>query len=104
MVRTGHTNILPPLLARGAFNQFGNDGETDASLKRLSNGTLALDISAIWPANVQLTPAFNALGDVAYGDVEGDGVLDRGQTAQRMSDAVPLERNAINDDKIRNAS
>lgn len=77
MVRKGTTNILPPLNARGPFNLWSYDASVDSELKRLDNGSLALDVAAVWPTLFQITPRNNLQGDFSYGDVEGDGVLDR---------------------------
>ena len=66
---------VPQLLARGPFNQWGYDQGIPAVMNQISDGTWELEIMASWPTYVQV----NVFGydDYYYGDVDGDGVMDR---------------------------
>ncbi|THH30758.1 hypothetical protein EUX98_g3423 [Antrodiella citrinella] len=66
---------VPQLLARGPFNQWGFDQGISAQMEQNADGKWELEIMSTWPAYVQL----NVWGydDYYYGDVDGDGVLDR---------------------------
>ena len=66
---------VPQLLARGPFNQWGFDKGIAATMAHAGNNQWQLEISAGWPTYLQL----NVFGydDYFYGDVDGDGVLDR---------------------------
>ncbi|KAI0306448.1 modular protein with glycoside hydrolase family 13 and glycosyltransferase family 5 domains [Multifurca ochricompacta] len=66
---------VPQLLARGPFNSWGFDKGISAQMTQNSQGKWELEIMSTWPTYVQL----NVFGydDYYYGDVDGDGVLDR---------------------------
>ncbi|THH17817.1 hypothetical protein EW146_g3074 [Bondarzewia mesenterica] len=66
---------VPQLLARGPFNEWGFDQGISAEMTQSDNGKWELEIMANWPTYVQL----NVFGydNYYYGDVDGDGVLDR---------------------------
>ena len=66
---------VPQFLARGPFNAWGYDSGINAVMTHTGDGTWELEIMDNWPAYVQL----NVFGydDYFYGDVDGDGVLDR---------------------------
>ncbi|KAF8550287.1 glycoside hydrolase family 13/glycosyltransferase family 5 protein [Imleria badia] len=66
---------VPQLLARGPFNQWGYDQGISAVMNQISDSTWELEIMASWPTYVQI----NVFGydDYYYGDVDGDGVMDR---------------------------
>ncbi|TFY55439.1 hypothetical protein EVG20_g9317, partial [Dentipellis fragilis] len=66
---------VPQFLARGPFNQFGFDKGVSAQMEQNDDGKWELEIMAQWPTYVQL----NVFGfdDYYYGDIDGDGVLDR---------------------------
>ena len=66
---------VPQLLARGPFNSWGFDKGIEATMTQNSQGKWELEIMSTWPTYVQL----NVFGydNYYYGDVDGDGVLDR---------------------------
>ncbi|KAF8843644.1 glycoside hydrolase family 13/glycosyltransferase family 5 protein [Paxillus ammoniavirescens] len=66
---------VPQFLARGPFNQWGYDQGISAVMTQSGDGIWELEIMASWPTFVQL----NVFGydDYYYGDVDGDGVMDR---------------------------
>lgn len=65
---------VPQFLARGPFNAWGYDSGVNAVMTHNADGRWELEIMDNWPAYVQL----NVFGkDYFYGDVDGDGVLDR---------------------------
>ena len=66
---------VPQFLARGPFNAWGYDSGINAAMTHNAEGKWELEIMDNWPAYVQL----NVFGydDYFYGDVDGDGVLDR---------------------------
>ncbi|KAI0079915.1 glycoside hydrolase family 13 and glycosyltransferase family 5 protein [Panus rudis PR-1116 ss-1] len=66
---------VPQFLARGPFNDWGFDQGTPAQMEHNDEGKWELEIMATWPTYVQL----NVWGydDYYYGDVDGDGVMDR---------------------------
>ncbi len=70
-----HQRRVPQLLARGPFNSWGYDKGISAEMKQSGDGQWELEIMSTWPSVVQL----NVFGydDFYYGDVDGDGVLDR---------------------------
>ncbi|KAI9466337.1 glycoside hydrolase family 13 and glycosyltransferase family 5 protein [Lactarius psammicola] len=71
----GQQRRVPQLLARGPFNSWGFDKGISAQMSQNSEGKWELEIMSTWPTYVQL----NVFGydDYYYGDVDGDGVLDR---------------------------
>jgi alpha-1,3-glucan synthase len=71
----GPKRTVPQLLARGPFNQWGFDKGIPASMVHTGDHRWELEISAAWPTYVQLN-VFE-YDDYYYGDVDGDGVLDR---------------------------
>jgi alpha-1,3-glucan synthase len=72
---TGHQRRVPQFLARGPFNTWGFDSGIPSLMTQNSDGNWELEIMATWPTYVQL----NVWGydDYYYGDVDGDGVMDR---------------------------
>lgn len=72
---SGKPRRFPQLLARGPYNTWGFDSGLVSTMEQNSDGLWELEIMAIWPTYVQL----NVWGfdDYYYGDVDGDGVLDR---------------------------
>ena len=66
---------VPQFLARGPFNQWGYDQGISAVMNQIGDGTWELEIMASWPTYVQI----NVFGydNYYYGDVDGDGVMDR---------------------------
>jgi alpha-1,3-glucan synthase len=66
---------VPQLLVRGPFNQWGFDKGVTSQMTQNSQGEWEVEIMATWPTFVQI----NVFGfdDFYYGDVDGDGVLDR---------------------------
>ncbi|KZT26358.1 glycosyltransferase family 5 protein [Neolentinus lepideus HHB14362 ss-1] len=65
----------PQFLARGPFNSWGYDKGVSATMSHNDDGKWELEIMASWPTYLQL----NIFGydNYYYGDVDGDGVLDR---------------------------
>jgi alpha-1,3-glucan synthase len=66
---------VPQFLVRGPFNSWGFDKGISSQMTQNSQGKWELEIMSTWPTYVQL----NVFGydDFYYGDVDGDGVLDR---------------------------
>ncbi|KAG1859045.1 glycoside hydrolase family 13/glycosyltransferase family 5 protein [Suillus tomentosus] len=66
---------VPQFLARGPFNDWGYDQGISNAMNLVSDGIWELEIMAAWPTYLQL----NVFGydDYYYGDVDGDGVMDR---------------------------
>lgn len=66
---------VPQFIARGPFNEWGYDSGVDAALEHTGDGIWELEIMATWPTYIQLN--VYAYDSYYYGDVDGDGVLDR---------------------------
>jgi len=66
---------VPRFLARGEFNRFGFDLDVPSKLTQNSDGKWELDIMDGWPSSIQLN--VYDFDEYFYGDVDGDGVLDR---------------------------
>ncbi|KAG2142801.1 uncharacterized protein EDB93DRAFT_1157751 [Suillus bovinus] len=66
---------VPQFLARGPFNNWGHDQGISNSMNLVSDGIWELEIMAAWPTYLQL----NVFGydDYYYGDIDGDGIMDR---------------------------
>ncbi|OSX65248.1 glycosyltransferase family 5 protein [Postia placenta MAD-698-R-SB12] len=66
---------VPQFLVRGVYNQWGIDKGLPYQMTQNSKGLWELEIMDTWPSYVQL----NVFGfdNYFYGDVDGDGVLDR---------------------------
>jgi alpha-1,3-glucan synthase len=66
---------FPQLIARGIYNTWGFDLGLPNLLQQNEDGLWELELMAIWPSYIQL----NVWGfdDFFYGDVDGDGVMDR---------------------------
>lgn len=73
----GHSNPrrVPQFIARGPFNTWGFDAGIDAQFTQKDSGVWELPIMATWPTYVQLNVF--SYDDYFYGDVDGDGVMDR---------------------------
>jgi alpha-1,3-glucan synthase len=71
----GQQRRVPQFLVRGPFNSWGFDKGISSLMKQNSDGKWELEIMHTWPTYVQL----NVFGydDFYYGDVDGDGVLER---------------------------
>ncbi|KAI0035090.1 glycoside hydrolase family 13 and glycosyltransferase family 5 protein [Vararia minispora EC-137] len=71
----GTARRVPQFLARGPFNQWGFDSATLSQFAQAGDGQWQLEIMATWPTYIQI----NVFGydDYFYGDVDGDGTLDR---------------------------
>ncbi|KAE9411209.1 modular protein with glycoside hydrolase family 13 and glycosyltransferase family 5 domains [Gymnopus androsaceus JB14] len=74
---SGPPRRVPQFLARGAFNEWGNDAGADSQFALNSDGKWELKIMAAWPSYVQLNVFGFDIADYYYGDVDDDGVLDR---------------------------
>jgi alpha-1,3-glucan synthase len=70
-----YARTVPQFLARGPYNQWGFDKGLSAEMTQKTDHTWEFEIMATWPTYLQL----NIFGfdDYYYGDVDGDGVLDR---------------------------
>ena len=83
---------VPQLLARGPFNQWGFDKGVTAQMTQQSSGKWELEIMASWPTYMQI----NVFGydNYYYGDIDGDGVLDRlpPNTAAPTTSTFPRRR------------
>jgi alpha-1,3-glucan synthase len=66
---------VPQFLVRGPFNSWGFDKGINSQMAQNGDGKWELEIMHTWPTYVQL----NVFGydDFYYGDVDGDGVLER---------------------------
>lgn len=66
---------VPQFLVRGPFNSWGFDKGISSQMAQNGDGKWELEIMHTWPTYVQL----NVFGydDFYYGDVDGDGVLER---------------------------
>jgi len=71
----GQQRRVPQFLVRGPFNSWGFDKGIPSQMSQNSEGKWELEVMATWPSYVQL----NVFGydDFYYGDVDGDGVLER---------------------------
>jgi alpha-1,3-glucan synthase len=77
-----HERRFPHLGAYGKFNQFGFDAGLKNQFKFNTNGTWSWHFMNEWPANFQLNvwgmnPGGQPDQSFVYGDIDGDGVLDR---------------------------
>jgi alpha-1,3-glucan synthase len=70
-----HQRRIPQLLACGSFNSWGYDKGVTLQMAQTGDGQGELEIMSAWPSIVQLN-VFE-YNDFYYGDVDGDGVLDR---------------------------
>ncbi|VDB82993.1 unnamed protein product [Peniophora sp. CBMAI 1063] len=70
-----HQRRVPQFLARGPFNSWGFDAGSESTFELKGDGTWELEFEGVWPSFIEL----NVFGfdDYYYGDVDGDGVLDR---------------------------
>ncbi|ODN77465.1 hypothetical protein L202_04642 [Cryptococcus amylolentus CBS 6039] len=88
---SGGERRWPQILARGSFNNWGYDLGASASFALTGNGTWEFDMSAAWPAYIQLN--IWAYDDYFYGDVDSDGIIDRfppnSQTANYLNMSIP---------------
>jgi alpha-1,3-glucan synthase len=66
---------VPQLLVRGPFNSWGSEEDIPSRMTQNNQGKWELNIMYTWPTYVQLN-VFE-YDDYYYGDVDGDGVLDR---------------------------
>ncbi|KAK1236528.1 hypothetical protein PQX77_000221 [Marasmius sp. AFHP31] len=71
----GPPRRVPQLLARGPFNQWGFDKGLPHTMRMNQDGLWELQIMATWPTYIQLNVW--SFDDYYYGDVDGDGILDR---------------------------
>jgi alpha-1,3-glucan synthase len=71
----GQQRRVPQFLVRGPFNAWGFDKGISSQMTQNSEGKWELEIMHTWPTYIQL----NVFGydDFYYGDVDGDGVLER---------------------------
>ncbi|KAF5383371.1 hypothetical protein D9757_008431 [Collybiopsis confluens] len=74
---SGSPRRVPQFLARGAFNQWGNDRGLDSQFVLNSDGKWELRLMASWPSYIQLNVWGLDVPDYYYGDADNDGVLDR---------------------------
>ncbi|GBE82150.1 Cell wall alpha-1,3-glucan synthase ags1 [Sparassis crispa] len=65
----------PQFLVRGPFNQWGLDKGLPFEMTQNSQGQWELEIMDTWPSYVQLNVF--SFDNYYYGDVDGDGVMDR---------------------------
>lgn len=73
---------FPHLFAEGEFNQFGFDGGLNSAFDLSADGTWEFEFSSEWPSTLQVNVwGMNPDGvpdqSFVYGDLDGDGVLDR---------------------------
>ncbi|KAF8274895.1 modular protein with glycoside hydrolase family 13 and glycosyltransferase family 5 domains [Lactarius quietus] len=71
----GQQRRVPQFLARGPFNAWGFDKGITAQMTQNSQDKWELEIMSTWPTYVQLN--IYGYDNYYYGDVDGDGVLDR---------------------------
>ena len=72
---SGGPRRVPRFLVRGPFNSWGLDVGINSLMRQNLDGKWKLDIMASWPTYVQLSVW--GFDNYYYGDVDGDGVLDR---------------------------
>ncbi|KIK71072.1 glycosyltransferase family 5 protein [Collybiopsis luxurians FD-317 M1] len=72
---SGYTRRVPQLIATGGFNEWGNNKGIENTFKQSGDGLWEFTFMYYWPAYFQV----NVWGqdNYFYGDVDGDGVLDR---------------------------
>ncbi|KAF5390171.1 hypothetical protein D9757_002866 [Collybiopsis confluens] len=72
---SGFARRVPQLIATGGFNEWGNNKGIENTFKQTGDGLWAFTYMYYWPAYFQV----NVWGqdNYFYGDVDGDGVLDR---------------------------
>lgn len=73
---------FPHLFLEGDFNQFGSDTGIQNKMELENDGIWAYDFLAEWPSNLQVNqwgidPSGKLDVTGIFGDVDGDGVLDR---------------------------
>ncbi|CAK5276043.1 unnamed protein product [Mycena citricolor] len=73
---TGASRRVPGFMARGPFNSWGFDQGLPNKFELNTQGDWEFEFMSQWPAYIELA-VFDILGDYFYGDVDGDGVLDR---------------------------
>jgi len=66
---------VPQFLVRGPFNSWGFDKGIQSQMKHIADNLYELEIMSTWPTPVQLNVF--AYDDLYYGDLDGDGVMDR---------------------------
>ncbi|CAN8098405.1 unnamed protein product [Discula destructiva] len=77
-----HQRQFPHIFLNGDYNDWGFDSGTPAGMSLKSNSTWSKHFMYEWPAQVQvniwgMNPDGEADATFIYGDVDGDGVLDR---------------------------
>jgi len=83
------TRRVPGWAAKGEFNQWGYDKGLPYHLERTHNGSWELHTLQNWPVSLHLHP-FIDLDNLFWGDVDGDGVLDRMAPTSQAANYVNL--------------
>lgn len=90
-----HERRFPHLFANGPFNQFGYDAGLKNRFNFDSNGTWSWHFMNEWPSTLQLNvwgmnPDKQPDVSFVYGDIDGDGVLDRLNPASLLVNALNI--------------
>lgn len=77
-----HQRQYPHIFMHGEFNDWGYDSGRDNSMKLTGNNTWEMHFMYEWPAQIQaniwgMNPDGKSDQTFIYGDIDGDGVLDR---------------------------
>jgi alpha-1,3-glucan synthase len=92
-----HERRFPHLFANGAFNQFGFDAGSRNQFTFQTGGMWSWHFMNEWPATLQLNvwgmnPDGQPDHSFVYGDIDGDGVLDRLNPASLLENGVNITK------------
>jgi alpha-1,3-glucan synthase len=94
-VEFGHERRIPHLFANGPFNQFGFDAGFRNQFKLITGSSWSWHFMNEWPSALQLNvwgtnPSGQPDHSFVYGDIDGDGVLDRLNPASLLINALNI--------------
>ncbi|KAF4539253.1 Alpha-glucan synthase [Lasiodiplodia theobromae] len=91
------TRAFPHIFVNGPYNQYGYDGglHNTATLNTTGGGGYHFDLATEWPAKIQfniwgMNPDGKPDQSFIYGDIDGDGVLDRLPPSSLTSNTVNI--------------
>jgi alpha-1,3-glucan synthase len=92
-----HERRFPHLFANGAFNQFGFDAGQRNQFEFETDGAWSLHVMHEWPSTLQLNvwgmnPDGQPDQSFVYGDIDGDGVLDRLNPASLLINSLNITK------------